>query len=831
LARAERGTFLARRPLVDSFLQDLRYGVRVLSRAPGFTAVAVLTLSLGLGANTAIFSVADAIVLRPLPFQEPRSLVRLHNRWRGFDRTWVNPFEIRTYVERSPSIADAAWWQTAFRNLTQDGEAVRVGAGLVTANTFDVLGARPLMGRLFRSEEDVPAGPAVVVLSHDLWQGRYGGDPGVIGRRISIDGVTHEIVAVMPAGFVLPTDLSEDTAEPSQLWLPRATEPEELQESGGHSDYAAARLEPGATVSRVNQELAAAAARLSQERPDDYPREIAFSGFAVSVEDDVVGPYRPAVALLTGAVGFLLLISCANVASLLLARAEARQREVAVRLAVGAPAGRVARQLLTEGLLLAVVAAALGVLMAQAGLRLLVSDATLQIPRAVAAAVNARALAFAAALSIATTLLFSLAPALHALRPRLSEALKEGGARAVGNASGRRWRDALVVAETAFAVVLAVGAGLMARTLVNLGRIDLGLDPLGVFTARVSLPATGYETPEAVQAFYDGLLREVRALPGVTHAGMLRSLPLGQTIGDWGLLLEAAKDGDYVPGDWQVASGGAAEALGERLAAGRFLSDDDVASAPQVAVVNEAMARRFWPGQDPIGRRFRMGSPERPWLTVVGIVGDVRHNGLTGTVKPKFYRPAAQFHLSSGNPPRNMNLVVRTSSADPMTLAEPIRRVLQRLDPGVPMAAARTMQDVVRASQATPRFAGSLLAVFAGLALALAAVGVYGVLSYAVSERTPEIGVRIALGAWPGLVLRLVIAQGVARVGLGLACGALLALALARLMRSLLYGVPASDPLTFAAVGTILLGVGLLAAWWPAMRAAGVDPMAALRHE
>lgn len=823
---------LAQAAGMDSFLQDLRYGARVLLKSPGFTAIAVLTLALGLGANTAIFSVMDAIVLQPLPFADAPSLVRLHNRWKGYDRTWVNPFEIKTYAERSTGIADAAWWGTGFRNLTGDGEAVRVGAGFVTANTFDVLGTRPLLGRVFTPQEDVPEGPALVVLSHALWQGRYAGDPGVIGRRVSINGVPHEVVGVMGPSFVLPSDLAEDAAEPTQIWLPRGTEPEELQGNyGSHSDYAAARLRPGATLARLNQELAATGSYLSREYPKQYTRDMAFSGFAVSIEDDVVGPYRPAVLLLTGAVGFLLLIACANVASLLLARAESRQREIAVRLAMGAPRGRVARQLLTEGLILAVVAAGIGMLLAQAGLRLLLGDGTLQIPRALGAAVNVRALLFSAGLSVATTLIFSLAPAFHALRPRLSESLKEGGTRSVGSASGRRWRDALVVAETAFAVVLAVGAGLMVRTLTNLGRIDLGLDPSGVFTARVSLPATGYDKAETVQGFYDGLLREVRALPGVKQAGLLRSLPLGQTIGDWGVILEGRSDDDFEAGDWQIASGGAAEAVGERLLSGRFISDADVADAPQVAVVNEAMARSFWPGQAAIGRRFRMGSKDRPWLSVVGVVGDVRHNGLTGIVKPKFYRPAAQFHLSSGNPPLNMNLVVKTSLADPLALAAPIRGILRRLDPGVPMAAARSMQDVVLASKATPRFAGNLLGLFAGLALALAAVGVYGVLSYAVSERTPEIGVRMALGAQPGLVQRLVIAQGGARVGLGLLCGALMALALSRLMGSLLYGVPSSDPVTFSAVAAVLLAVGLLATWLPSLRAARVDPMTALRHE
>jgi len=350
----------------------------------------------------------------------------------------------------------------------------------------------------------------------------------------------------------------------------------------------------------------------------------------------------------------------------------------------------------------------------------------------------------------------------------------------------------------------------------------------------VSLPETSYEKPEVVQAFYASLLNEVRALPGVTHAGLLRSLPLGQTIGDWSLMIEGAgpvERGQEAQGDWQIATGGASEALGERLLQGRFLNDADVAEAPQVAVINAAMARKYWPDQDPLGRRFRQGSEDHPWVSVVGVVADVRHNGITGITKPKFYRPAAQFHLSSGNPPRNMNLVVKTTATDPMSLTPTVRAALRRIDPGVPLAAPRTMQEVVRGAKATPRFAGHLLALFAALALTLAAVGVYGVLSYAVSERTPEIGVRMALGAQPGVVQRLVVAAGAARVGTGVALGGAVALALAHVMASLLYGVPARDPVTFAAVASLLALVGLAATWLPARRAARVDPMTALRHE
>ncbi len=382
---------------MHSILQDVRYGFRVLLKSPGFTAIAILTLALGLGANTAIFSVMDAVVLTPLPFAEPDSVVMLKNRWRGFDDTWINAFEMQTYTERCPSLQKTAWWQTAYYNLTGDGEAVRVGTGFVTANTFDVLGAQPILGRTFSAEEDQPKGPKVVILSHALWQGRYAGDPGVIGRKVVIDAQPHEIVGVMGPGFALPTDFGEHATDPTQVWVPRATEPEELKpDYGGHSDFAAARLRPGASVALLNQELLAVSAQLTREHPAEYPEDIRFSTFATSVTDSIVGPYRPAVLLLTGAVAFLLLISCANVASLLLARAEGRQREISIRLAMGAPRARLARQLLTEGLLLAVVSASLGVLLAQVGLRLLLGDGTLQIPRAVAAAVEGRALAFSA---------------------------------------------------------------------------------------------------------------------------------------------------------------------------------------------------------------------------------------------------------------------------------------------------------------------------------------------------------------------------------------------------------------------------------------------------
>jgi len=807
--------------------QDLRHALRVLWRSPGVSAVAVLTLALAIGANAAIFTVLDAVMLQPLPWADPQRRVMIWSRWQGFDKTWTNAFESKSYAERCPGLARVGFWSTQDRNLTGSGDTVRVAVGQVTASTFDTLGVRPRLGRTFTGAEDRPGGPKLAVLGHALWQARYGGDPGVVGRTVAIDGVPHLVTGVMPPGFALPTDFGEDAADPTQLWVPRAAEAEEFRaDFGNHGDYTVALLARGASVRRVNEELERVTRALTAEGA--FPKEMRFSAFAVRLDEEIVAPWRPALLLVAAAVAFLLLIACANVANLLLARAEARNREIAVRAALGAGRGRLVRQLLTEGMVLSLVSTAAGLLLAAGGVRVLRAQLPLHVPRALAASLDVRAVGFAVALSCATTLLFALAPALHAVRAGLAGSLREGGRGHAGRAR-RRWTGGLVVVQVAFAVVLAIGSGLMARSLRNLGRIDLGFRPQGVLTVGLSVPEAGYPGPAEVTGFYDRLLREVRALPGVRHAGLLRSLPLGQTIGDWGIRVEGFDHGPRGHGnaDWQVATAGAAEALGERLLGGRFVTDADTAEAPPVAVVNESMARRFWPAESPLGRRFRDGDR---WVSVVGVVADERHNGIAGLVKPKFYRPQAQFHLSSGNPSRNMNLVLR-SDGDPLALAPAVRALVRSLAPEVAVANVRTMDDVVAGSIAAPRLTGALLAVFTGLALALAAVGVYGVLSYAVSERSGEIGVRMALGARPLDVQRLVLREAAALAGVGITTGLLGALALARLMRSLLHEVSPADPATFVVVGAVLAGVALLAAFLPARRAARLEPAAVLRDQ
>ena len=808
-------------------VHELRHALRLLWRAPAFTTLAAGTLALGIAASTAIFSLADAVVLAPLPYENPARRVMIWNRWRGFDKTWVNPAEMRAYAERCPSLARVAYWSFDAQNLTGDGEAARVSVGFVSASAFAVLGARPLVGRGIAPEDDRAGGPHVAVLGHALWQGRYAGDPGVIGRGVELDGVTHEVIGVMPAGFALPTDFNQHAAEPTQIYVPRAPDTEELTEFGSHGDYGAAELAPGATVARATEELRAATQQLTAE--GKYDVRIRHGAVAVSLPDEVLGAHRPAVAVTAGAAVLLLLIACANVASLLLARGAARQRELGLRAAVGGGRGRLVAQQLVEGLALAMLAAAVGLPLAGATLRILGASVTANVPRAALAAVDPRAVAFALALAAATTLLFALVPALQSSRLDVTGALREGGPRTAGGASQRRWRMGVVVAQAAFAALLGVGAVLMAKTLGSLTHIDVGFQPKGVLTQRLSLPESGYPEALDVVRFYRSLLDGTRALPGVTSAGLLRSLPLGESIGDWGVRVEGydAQDAN-TSADWQVASDGAAETVGERLVSGRFLARGDDENAADVAVVNEAMARKYWSGRDPVGQRFRIGGAQRPWVTVVGVVGDVRHNGITGVVKPKFYRAHAQFHRSRGGPTRDMALVVKTDG-DPLALAGPIREVVRRLDPAVPVSSVRTLEAVVASSIVAPRLASLVLGLFAALALLLCAVGVYGVLAMGVAERRQEIGVRLALGAPAATVGRLVLREGLAAVGCGLAIGLVAAAFLSRFLVSLLSGVRPLDPASYLLVAAGLAAAALVSGLVPALRAARTDPAIALR--
>jgi putative ABC transport system permease protein len=589
--------------------------------------------------------------------------------------------------------------------------------------------------------------------------------------------------------------------------------------------YGAAVLARGATASQASAELRTIAAAWT--RDGLYPPEDDFHTFAVPIDQEVRGAIRPVLVLLGGAVACLLLIACANVANLLLARAEGRRREIAVRAAIGAGPWRIARQLLTESLLLAVLGTAGALVAALAGARIIQWADPASLPKLAAVAPDARVLAFTWLVGVATTVLFGLAPVLRVSRVHFTDALRDGSVTATASGSRLRLRAALVVAETALAVVLATGAGLMIRSVDALQQVELGFDPENVLTMRISLPEASYADRTQVSALYERLLERVRGLPGVRHAGLMRSLPLGSTIGDWGLAVEGytpPRPGANPKGDWQVVSSGAIEALGERLIRGRPLAASDGAGAPEVALINETMARTYWPDQDPLGRRIRQGSADRPWITIVGIVGDVRHNGLEVAIKEKFYRPHAQFQF----PVRDMHLVVRTAG-DPMGLAAPIRAAVRALDPNLPVAAVRTMEEVVATAMSQPRLAQWVLVLFGALALLLAAIGLYGVLSYVVSERRQEIGIRIAVGAEPRGVRALVLRQGLTLSLIGVAAGAGASFATARLIRTLLHGVAPHDPVTFVTVPCVLLAVALIASFVPAHRATRIDPLQSLR--
>jgi putative ABC transport system permease protein len=814
--------------LLETFWQDLRFGGRTLVRNPGFASIAVLTLALGIGANAAIFSVINAVLLRPLPWSDPDRAVMIWSKWVSFDKTWVAAGEVVDYRRRSRTLQEIAAWSELPVILTGDGDPERVPAANVSSNLFSTLGASPILGRTFTSQEDVPNGPTVAVIGFGLWNRRYGADPAVLGRTITISGRPFQVIGVMPPGFVLPTDYRNP--EPTQLWAPLRMDPAST-DHGSHGLYSAARLKPGATVAQAAEELQGIAQAMTDEGL--YPRQMQFGTVVLSLTDEVVGGVRRSMWLLFGAVGFLLLIACANVANLLLARAEARQREIALRSALGAGGWRVVRQLVTESLALTAASAVVGLALAYAGVRVVAWWNPASIPRVAAATLDLRVLLFTAIVALFTAVLFSLAPALRALRVDLADSLKDGGQGSSTGAARQHFRNALVVVEMALAVVLLVGAGLMLRSIWALQREPIGFNPQNVLTMRVSALAPTYATPEQVVAFFQTLLDRVRALPGVEAAGAARLLPLGSTIGDFGLRVDGyvPPSGTAAKGDWQIVTDGYLEAIGERVIQGRGFQRSDTSDSRLVALVNEELVARYLKGQNPIGARLMVGGGmDRPWLTVVGVVANVRHNGITDVVKEKFYVPHTQWHKAIGQPIRAMSLVVK-SSVDPALLTRSIRQEVRTLDPSIPVAQVRTMREVVDATMSGSRFTGLLLVTFAAIALALSAIGIYGVLSYLVTRRTREIGIRVAIGAGRGEVLRLVLGSGLTLAFAGLVIGLVAAAATTQFMRALLHDVEPIDAPTFAIVAGVLSAVAIAASLVPAWRATRVDPVVALKTE
>ena len=805
--------------------------MRGLRQSPGFAIAALVTLSLGIGATSAIFSVVNAVLLTPLPYDSPEQRVMVWSKWVSFEKTWVSSQEVFDYRELARTMSDVAFWANTFHNLTEAGEPVRLSVGLVSANTFDVLGTRPLLGRSLTADDDRLKGPPVAVLGFELWEAQFAADPALIGRRIMLNDVPVEVIGVMPKGFRLPTDFTADAAEPTQLWRPLRVGPNNLNR-GAHTFYAAAVLRPGQTPDTATAELRAITQRLTEQGA--YDPRMQFTAFAVGLDQEIRGKLRPAMWLLVGAVGFLLLIACVNVANLQLVRGDARVREMAVRTALGASPTRLVRQLFTESVVLAIVGAVLGVGLASVALRVLTSVDPTSLPPLATVRVDLTVIAFTLLLAVVTTLLFGLAPALRTLHVDLVESLREGGQNTTVDNRRQRLRGALVAGEVALAVVLVIGAGLMIRTLTALGNIDLGFNPDRVLTMRVTIPGSKYATHESVVNFFDELKERVDSLPGVEAAGVVRALPLATTVGDYGIDLDGFEEspGREAKGESQVVSDGAFEAMGARLVRGRWFNRSDTMASVPVAVVNETMARTYW--TDPaavVGGRIRLGSaPARPWATVVGVVADERHHGVTGIVKEKFFVPHNQWPVltAGGDPIRSVFVVARTTG-DPLSVAGAVRDEIRQMDANLPIANVRSMKDVVAAALATPRLTGFLLGAFAAIALALAAVGIYGVLAYVVSQRTQEIGIRLALGADRSQVLGMVLRQGITLAAVGIVVGLISAFALTRLMQSMLYEVQPNDPVTFVTVAAALLLIALTASFVPALRATRVSPTMSLR--
>ena len=812
--------------------QDLQYALRGMRRNPGFVAVAVVTLALGIGTNTAMFSVVHAVLLRPLPYPDPDRLVALYNNMDGNPGLALSDPEYLDYSERSRTLAIGVVATTSV-NLTDDAvDSERVLAAGVSTSIFDVLGVHPVRGRGFRSEEATPGATDVVVLSDWLWRRRYAADPSIVGKTIVVDGSRHEVVGVMPERFALPPEFG--SGQPVGLLLPIAFDPTAPRSRrGGHYLVAVARLHPGVTIDAGSSEMATVLAGLKREYPDQHT-QANWIILLRPLRDDLLGPSQPIVLTLLAAVGLVLLMTCANVANLLLARGEVRRRELSVRTALGASRFRLIRQLLTESCVLSFAGAALGLLVAAACQRLVLMVDPSTLPRVADMQLNVPVLAFTGVVAVGTGFLFGLIPAIQISRESVHDSMAAGGRGTTDGMRGRL-RAALVVAQVAVAVALLVAAGLVVRSFVNLVRVPSGLRADHVLTMRVSLPPARYPAQQDVGAFFNRLLDRIRAVPGARLAGAATGLPLSIGSGDWsfdvdGRAIEGRRH--FGAADWYAVTPGYFESLGITLVAGRFPAESDDAAAGAPAIfLNQTAARTFFPAGDAIGERLKVTGGEQPWRTVAGIVGDVRHRGLDHPARPEMFFPLPQFkHFSPTTQARALTLVVRTAT-EPMALAPALRAALREQDAEIAAAQLRDMESIVSSSVADRRLTTLLMGGFGGLALLVAAIGIYGVMAYHVVQRTREMGVRLALGASPDDVLALVVGQGMRLVVIGLAIGIGAAVAFGGVLTRMLFAVAPRDAATLVAAPLVLGVVALVACLVPARRATQVDPSIALRTE
>jgi putative ABC transport system permease protein len=818
--------WLQRQRWEDDMMQDLRFGFRMLVKNPGFTTIAILALALGIGANTAIFSVVNAILLRALAFKDPDRLVTVTHLYPKLNL--IAPVSVPgflNYRDRG-NVFESATISTGVNfNLTERGEPERIQARRVTASFFPTLGVEAALGRIFLPEEDQPGKNQVVVLSYGLWQRRFGGADNIVGQSLTLDGQSYVVIGVAPENFRLYQD--------DELWTPLALTPDQMAPNQTRENLLMiARLKPGVSFEQSQAAMNNVAQQIVRETRN-YPNDGSWGVGVKPLHEEVVKEIRPALLVLLGAVSFVLLIACANVANLLLARAASRRREVAIRTALGANRWRLIRQLLTESVLLGLAGGGLGLLLAGWGVKLLITLNANIIPRSQEISVDTRVLAFTLVLSVLTGLLFGLAPAVQSSKASLTEALKEGG-RSSGGAERARYRNLLVVSEISLALILLIGAGLLIKSFRRLLDVDPGFRTQNLLTMQVALPRNKYRDDHQVRAFYQQALEEVKAVPGVQAAGTVSSLPLSGAIwsGFFGIEGRSVAPGEQGPHtDFRAVSNEYLQMMGIPLRRGRYFTDHDTPETLRVVIVDETLARRYWPDEDPIGKRVAFGraiNGQPPWCEIVGVVGAIKHKALDADYRGTLYFP--QIQVGGGG---ERYLVARANS-DPMSLVSAVRAAIQSVDKDQPIYRVRTMDEYIADSVAQKRFSTLLLGLFAAVAIILAAVGLYGVMSYAVTQRTHEIGVRMALGAQRGDVIKMVVGQGMLMVLGGVALGLSLAFAMVKLISgfsNLLFGVETTDTTIFVIVPLLLAGVALVACYLPARRATQVKPLVALRHE
>jgi putative ABC transport system permease protein len=806
--------------------QDLHFALRMLRKSPGFTAVALATLALGIGANSAIFSVVNGVLLEPLPYRQPDQLVYVYSQFptMGFDEFWISPPEYRELQERARSFSGIGAWRTGRVNVAGAESPVRVTSAVVSVEFFTTLGVAPVLGRTFTTEEDAPNGPAVAVISHGLWQRVFGADPQLVGNRVQIDGTPTTITGVMPAGF----DIEDEGVD---VWVPVQIGPHPTNRAS-HYLRLVGRLSPGVTIEQAGTEVRTLVAGWREAIPEGHvPTPDNHPIYMRSLQEQVTGGVRTALLLLLAAVGLVLLIAVANVGNLLLAKSEGRRREVAVRVAIGAGRWRLVRQFLTESLVLATIGGALGLVLGYAGVRLLLASSPDSLPRLGEIGLDGRVLLFTLGVSLLAGVLFGLAPLLHLSAPSMASSLKEGGRRTTAAPARQRLRRGLVVVEMALAVVLVIGAGLLIRSLGALHRVDVGFNPSGLLTFQLYLPPARYPDAPTAASFYASLLDRIEALPGVQSAAAMSGLPPLRNVNANDTEfegLEPSNDRPFNVDYYQTVAGDYFETMGIPVVDGRGFELSDDGGGTPVALVNETLAKRYYPDRSALGRRIRPGGAPF-WLTIVGVVKDVKQGGIAETTGTELYFNNPQV-TAAGFAQRTMNVVVRTSRS-PLSLAGEVRAAVRDLDASLPLARLQSMDQNVAETIRRPRFLTLLLGVFAALALALAAVGTYGVLSYAVAERGHEIGIRMAMGAQTGDVLGMVLKSGLALAGAGLILGVVGAVGATRLMRTLLFGVSATDVTTFLMAPIVLGLVGTVACIIPAHRATRVDPAVVLRQE